>query len=178
MRKPMYLAAFLGTAILPGTWTAENARAAEPAREFLLGLRERGYHDVALDYLEVMANSPLAPIELRQTIQLEKGITLIEASRVQRDQLLREKDLNDAQALLAEFSQKNAAHPKANSARSQLGNLIVERARMKVEASKNGANNSNKDQLLKEANTLYEQAYKVFNDLQASCSRIDGRMHT
>ena len=43
--------------------------AAEPAREFLNGLRERGYHDIALDYLKMMETSSLAPAELKEIIQ-------------------------------------------------------------------------------------------------------------
>ncbi|HRX79664.1 MAG TPA: hypothetical protein P5307_11420 [Pirellulaceae bacterium] len=141
-----------------------DAQAAEPAREFLNGLRERGLHDVALDYLEMMENSPLAPADLKEIILYEKGVTLIEGSRAQRDQALREAVLNDAQQMLKEFTEnpRTAQHALANSARSQLGNLIVERARMTVEASKKG----DKAKLLKEANALYEQAYNVFNTMQ------------
>jgi len=138
------------------------ARGSEPARDFLEGLRERGYHDIALDYLEAMSKSRLAPIELKETILYEKGVALIEASRAQRDQAIREKYLDQAQTLLKQFATQRSDHPKANSARSQLGNLIVERARMKVELAKKG----NKQQLLAEANKLYEEAFQVFVELQ------------
>lgn len=140
------------------------AVAAEPAREFLNGLRERGFHDVALDYLEMMETSTLAPADLKEIITYEKGVTLIEGSRAQRDQAIREKTLDDAQKLLKDFTEspRTAQHALANSARNQLGNLIVERARMKVEGSKK----SDKAKLLKEANALYEEAYKVFKDME------------
>lgn len=160
MKSSFFFASFLAV-IAVGSHFAE---AAEPARDFLRGLRERGYHDVALDYLEAMAASRLAPVELKETIIYEKGVTLIEASRSQRDSAIREKYLDDAQKLLDQFSQQRSDHPLANGARSQLGNLIVERARMKVEQSKKG----NKQQLLKEANALYEEAFKVFVALQES----------
>ncbi|HUG69010.1 MAG TPA: hypothetical protein VMM76_14770, partial [Pirellulaceae bacterium] len=149
-----------GFASSPG----RDALAAEPAREFLNGLRERGLHDVALDYLDMMETSPLAPVELKEIIQYEKGVTLIEGSRAQRDQAIREKFLDDAQKLLKEFTEspRTAQHALANSARNQLGNLIVERARMTVESSKKG----DKAKLLQEANVLYEEAYKVFKDME------------
>ncbi|MBC8355923.1 MAG: hypothetical protein H8E66_28435 [Planctomycetes bacterium] len=138
--------------------------AAEPAREFLNGLRDRGFHDIALDYLAMMETSSLAPAELKEIIQYEKAVTLIQGSRAQRDQAIREKFLDDAQVLLKQFTEspRTAQHALANSARSQLGNLIVERARMKVEASKKG----DKPKLLKEANALYEQGYGVFTGMQ------------
>ncbi|MEX0818225.1 MAG: hypothetical protein WD070_01490 [Pirellulaceae bacterium] len=156
------LVSLLGAVLVSGS--SRVAIGAEPAREFLNGLRERGYHDMALDYLEMMETSPLAPADLKEIIQYEKGVTLIEGSRAQRDQAIREQFLDDAQKLLKEFTDnpRTAQHALANSARSQLGNLIVERARMKVEASKKG----DKAKLLKEANALYEEAYNVFAEME------------
>ena len=144
------------------------ATAAEPAREFLNGLRERGYHDIALDYLAMMETSPLAPAELKEIIQYEKGVTLIEGSRAQRDQAIREKFLDDAQKLLKDFTDnpRTAQHALANSARNQLGNLIVERARMKVERSKKG----DKAKLLKKhlQNILTYLTHPITNALSES----------
>ncbi|MDA1056048.1 MAG: hypothetical protein O3C40_37180 [Planctomycetota bacterium] len=152
----------LGAGLVSSSW--REATAVEPAREFLNALRDRGYHDVALDYLEMMETSSLAPAELKEIIQYEKAVTLIEGSRAQRDQAIRAKYLDDAQQLLKEFTDnpRTAQHALANSARSQLGNLIVERARMKVEQSKKG----DKAKLLQEANALYEEAYKVFKEME------------
>lgn len=158
MTKPLHLAFVFAIAC-----SASIAWGVEPARDFLQGLRARGYHDIALEYLDAMATSPLAPVELKLEIDLEKAITLIEASRSQRDRVARAKSLNDAEALLTKFTTEKAAHPKANTALNQLGSLIVERARMKVDQSKNA---ENKEQLLKEANALYEKAFGVFTDLQ------------
>lgn len=144
--------------------SSREAMGIEPAREFLNGLRDRGYHDVALDYLAMMETSPLAPVELKEIIQYEKGVTLIEGSRAQRDQAIREKFLDDAQQQLKEFTEspRTAQHALANAARNQLGNLIVERARMKVEQSKKG----DTAKLLKESNALYEEAYNVFKSME------------
>src|SRR5688500_1795458 len=69
------------TWLVISAWFVSSASAAEPAGQFLDALRERHYFDVALDYLEQMAASPLAPIEFKEALVYEKGITLIEASR-------------------------------------------------------------------------------------------------
>ena len=159
MRKPLYCA--LCIILVSGT-----ARGVEPAEDFLKGLRARGYHDVALDYLIDMEKSPLAPQSLKMEIELEKAITLIEASRTHRDPVVREKALDDAQALLTTFTKTKAAHPKVHSAYSQLGNLIVERARMKVEISKTSKKPAEKKALLAEAKSLYDEAFQVFTNLQ------------
>jgi hypothetical protein len=71
---------------LPG-WSFSNPPwrpAAEPARQFLQGLRDRGYYDTAVDYLNMMKTSKLAPVDLKETLLYDLGSTLIEASRLQR----------------------------------------------------------------------------------------------
>ncbi len=101
--------------------------AEEPARAFLDGLRDRGYHDVAMEYLNQMQSSRLAPPELKATVLYEKSLLLVDSSRKQRDPAVRSNQLNQAQAWLQEFIQTQSASPKLNAARSQLGSLIVER---------------------------------------------------
>lgn len=140
--------------------SSHKASAAEPARDFLKGLRDRGYHDVALDYLQLMEKSPLAPIELKETMLYERGVILIEGSQVQRDQAIRESYLDEAQQLLRQFLEDRAQHPLANAARSQLGNVIVGHAQILVEQAKEG----NKEAKLKQAYQRYEEAYKVFTE--------------
>ncbi|HTN77651.1 MAG TPA: hypothetical protein VL096_20480, partial [Pirellulaceae bacterium] len=145
---------------------ATIATAAEPATEFLEKLRERGYYDTALDYLDVLATSPAAPVQMKQTLDYERGSTLIEASRATRDAAIREKQLNEAEASLKKFLaaiQSDKSNKLLAAAEKQLGNVLVERARMIVERSKKA---SDPTALLKQANTLYAEAYKVFDDTQ------------
>ncbi len=141
-----------------------QAAAKEPARAFLDGLRDRGYHDVAMEYLDQMESSRLAPEDLKETLLYEKSLLLIDASRKQRDSEVRAKQLDQARGLLQQFIQTRSESPKINAARSQLGTLIVERARMKYEDSKKGDG----QQLMTESRALYDQSFKVFSELQAS----------
>jgi hypothetical protein len=145
---------------------APSAPAVEPAQEFLKALRDRKYFTEALEYLDQIATNPAAPIAMKETLLYEKGITLVEASREQGDPDLREQTLNDAQKLLSQFVGQRPDHSKANSARSQLGNLIVERARMKVGDADKTTNVVQKKKLQDEATVLYEEAYQVFVALQ------------
>ncbi|MGI9474600.1 MAG: hypothetical protein ACR2NZ_23900 [Rubripirellula sp.] len=146
-------------------WLAcSRGGAEEPAREFLDGLRARGYHDVAIDYLKSLETSRLAPSEMRQVLAYERALTLVAASRKERDLEQRFALLDQAQALLREFIGSQGSHPKAYAARSQLGNLIVERARIKVEESKSGG----ADEDLNQARKLYDQAFEEFAKLEAS----------
>src|SRR5947207_871624 len=107
--------------------------ASEPAREFLDGLRERKLFDVAIDYLDAAAKDPAVPDSFKETVLYEKGITLIEAAGFQRDAALREQQLDEAQKVLQQFVKEQPNNLFATSARSQLGNVIVLRARSRVE---------------------------------------------
>jgi len=140
------------------------ARAAEPAREFLRALREAGYHDMALEYLQRMRTSRLAPIELKEVLLYETGSTLIESSRDQRDLAIREKQLDEARDALKKFVGMHPDHALVSSANSQLGNLLVERARIKVEGTKKSG--ADKAALMGEAGQIYNDAYKVFERAQ------------
>ncbi|WP_149498147.1 tetratricopeptide repeat protein [Roseiconus lacunae] len=139
----------------------------EPAQAFLDGLRERGYHDVAMAYLDQMANSRLASAELKSTIPYEKSLLLIDRSRKQRDPKLRAEQLDQARQWLDEFIRTQASHAKVNSARSQLGTLIVERARMQYDASEV----NNDPELKTESLRLYDQSFEVFAQLQSAVKR-------
>ncbi len=149
----------------------------EPAHEFLAALRERGYYDTVLDYLEQMRTSPIAPVSLKQTIDYERGTTLVQLASQQRDLLRREKLLDEAQQALAAFLESSASHRLAHAARNQLGNLLTVRGRMKVEQSKK----NNQPALLSEAQRSFDEAYKIFtatqDELRSRLEQINQRRY-
>jgi len=141
--------------------------AEEPALEFLDGLRARGYHDTALEYLKSLETSRLLPAGMRDVLGYETALTLVIASRDSSELEERYKMLDEAQLLLREFIAAKSRHPKLYAARSQLGNLIVERARIKVGEAGSG----NAKTLRAEARKLYDQAFEECNLLEAAVSK-------
>ena len=140
------------------------AAADEPARAFLDGLRARGYHDIALEYLQSLKSNPAAPADLKEAIEFERGVTLIEASRSQNDPKLRTQFLSDAEAALKAFAEANPSSPQVNAARSQLAGLIAERARMTVQKANDGGG----PKLLQQATKQYNEAAAVLTELNKS----------
>ncbi len=138
--------------------------AGEPVREFLEALREANYYDVAIDYIDQMANSPLAPVAVKESLAYERGVTLMQGARFQKDFSLREKQLDSAQQAFDQFVTNQPNHPMAFAAKSELGNLLVERGNLKMERVKRPAE-TGKDKLRGEAKTLYQTAYKTFQTL-------------
>src|SRR4051794_5856684 len=152
----VFAAAFILIAIV-----AMPGLADEPAQQFLEALRERNYYDVALDYLAAAEKNPLIPASFKETILYEKGTTLVQGARFQRDSALREQQLDEAQKTLQQFVTAQPNHLYAAAARSQLGNVIVERARSRVEKAKK-LTAAEKQPLLKQARDLYDEGGKVF----------------
>jgi hypothetical protein len=143
---------------------AAGIRAEEPAQAFLEALRDRGYYDVALEYLDAAAKNPSLPQSFKDSALYEKGTTLVQGARLQRDSVLREQQLDEAQKALQQFVKEKPGHLYAVAARSQLGNVIVERARHQVEKAKR-ASTAEKQTLNKKARELYDQGGKVFAGL-------------
>jgi len=137
------------------------ATASEPAQAFLEGLRERGYFDTAIDYLQSAQENPAVSDSFKTTLVYERGVTLVAGARLQRDSALREQQLDEAQKILQQYIAGQPGSLYAFSARSQLGNVMVERARSRLEKSKKLAQNE-KTPVLKQSRDLYGQANKEF----------------
>src|SRR5262245_15464481 len=76
---------------------AAPAPAAEPAHlDFVRGLRERGYPDLALEYLEKLAANP--PASIAATLPLEMARCRLEAAKSITDLAQRQKQYTDARA--------------------------------------------------------------------------------
>jgi len=141
-----------------------QARAVEPAREFLDALRTRGYYDVAIDYLNTIEGNPNVPVAFKETLQYERGVTLVQGAKFQRDIAIREKWLDEAQQVLNQFVATQGSSPLINAGRSQLGNMLAERARLKMKKSEKQVGEE-KTKLYVEARGFYGQAKAVFDKL-------------
>ena len=150
------LLGWLATAVAP-------SEAAEEAWRFLEGLRERGYYDVALDYLDQIETSPRCPADLKEVIDYEAGVTLVNGSRLIPSMQAREKQLDEARDRFQKFLAAQPKHDLAGNANSQLANVLVERGRMRAEAAARPTKTAaEKAALMEEARKQYIEAQKVF----------------
>lgn len=154
------------TAVLVGLTIAlfvnGPAGADEPFAKFLEGLRQRQFHDTALDYLDELTKRSDLPLEIVQTLSLERGITYrsqATASRVAED---REQALAQAELALKAFTKRHKDHPRAPFANSELGQLLFERARSLLWDSEAPSNASRKGELQQQARTLIDQAKGIY----------------
>ena len=158
-RRGLLLAIAAGILLPLASWSP--LAAVEPAKAFLDGLRQRKYYDLAIEYLDTVPDNPAVPIQFKETLAYERGVTLVEGARWQRDPAIRDKWLDEGQQVLTEFVTSQKASLLAVGARSQLGNVIVERAKSRLERSKKQVGEP-KSQLLTESRKLFGDAIKIF----------------
>lgn len=136
-----------------------SATAGEPATEFLSALRQAGYHDMALDYLEGAKTSKAFDAEFKQNLPYELGVTLIDMAQAQRTERARDQYFDRAIAQFDGFIKNNAGKPKVNDARNRLTELNVLRALSRIERS--AAPGADKSKLLDEAKGFFDEAEKI-----------------
>lgn len=149
--------------------------AEEQVQKFLEELRRRQMFDVAVEYLDRLRDSRLVSDDVKQTILYEQGLTLVAEAQTLRDFNRRETQLELAREKFEQFIKNNPGHPLAGLASVQLGNVLVERGRAKIESSKRPTKAQMKDELVAEGRQLLDQAQKVFTDAE---TRFDEELKT
>ncbi|MBI2824687.1 MAG: hypothetical protein HYX69_08380 [Planctomycetia bacterium] len=147
-------------AVVAACWPS-SARGGDYQR-FLDALRERGYFDMALEYLARAPSDRSVPAELKKRVPYEEGVTLIMASVAERDVDQKVKHLNAAAGKLTEFIKGAGDRSVEAEAESQLGNVLVERAKILLFRAKQPKNAAQKDALATEARKLFAEAQQTF----------------
>ena len=146
--------------------TAGQGRAAESPREFLDALRENGYFDEAVTYLELKRSDPRASATFQEIIDYELGVTLIGGARATTDAAQRDRWLSDANERLTRFLADRPHHPLASSARTELAELLVDRGRIEVErAARLAGSSPERAQRTEAARELFRKADNVLLEM-------------
>ncbi len=105
----------------------EMSPQARQALKFVSGLRERGYHDIALEYLESLRKAPDTPDDLKVMLDYQEGRGMLEEATTSNELEAKAKLLDRARVLLDAFATGNPKHPLAPEALTQLARLYIER---------------------------------------------------
>ena len=109
--------------------SAAEALGAQAPKEIVDGLRAKGRYEEAIDYLQHAQANPATPKSFAETIAYEMAVTRIDAAAGMAD-AQRDKPLQQAQEALTKFLADQPQHKLANTARAQLGNVLLDRGRM------------------------------------------------
>ena len=133
------------------------------AAAFLQGLRDRGYFDLATEYLERLKSQPDAPEELIASYDYEIGRMLLDEA-TQTGDLVRRRDLLDqARTRLDAFTKASPNHPKAPDANIELARLLVERGHMAIVQADEIDDPKEKETKIAEARTTFDKAKEAYS---------------
>jgi len=126
MRTSVWL--FCGCLLWPSLCSSPLVADEDVPSQFLSKLRERKWHDVALEYLERATDDPLASPEFIARIPFEQAITRLALAKDANRQADRQRLTQEAIALLLEFANEHPDSARSFEAMSQAGNLLAEQA--------------------------------------------------
>ncbi len=139
----------------------------EPAEKFLEALRENGYFDIALVYLESLENNPAVSAEFRRILPLERAETLIKSTSMLRNIDEWEARLDEAQKLLGQAAQWSDSPDLQSRALRYQGNLLYRRARVYLNrAEDDRLTESEREPLVNQARELLEQSRQTYATAQ------------
>ena len=99
---------------------AQSLVADEPAARFVNALREKGYYDIALEYLDKAKNNPNVAEDYRKRIKFEIAVVLVEQVGQISDRKKVDVKLDTAQRLLKEYAASNVSKAGSESAREKV----------------------------------------------------------
>ena len=167
-KRIRFLALLLGSVgLLPYWHTAPRAWAEEPAAKFLQGLKDAGYYDEALKYLEISSARNRLPESMKGDIGLEKVMLLqLSLAEVRTSKDLDEK-LGQVELGFKEFLTKSPEHPRRGETLLKLADLYLNRGTKYLDDSKEALGKPETEAKAKElrekARPSFQQAFDTFS---------------
>lgn len=104
----------------------EPSAGTQLALRFVQGLRDRGYSDLSLDYLEGLRSAGDTPADLRSILDLEEGRSLLEEANGTADSTRRGNLFEMARVKLDKFLREHPDHPLTGEASKKLGRAFMD----------------------------------------------------
>lgn len=138
------------------------AHADEPVLEFIQGLRQLGYFDTTLQYLDSVENRPNLPKEVKDVIPYERAQTLLENAKLLKNLNDQRKQLDASQAAFEQFVKATPNHPLAGRANTSRGRILLEQARVEIWDGDKPSNEGNRDLFRQNARDMIKRARLIF----------------
>ena len=141
----------------------EFCRGEEPAQEFLDAMRDNGYYDLALEYLDRAEKSELTSKEFRKRIPLERSRTLVQSVSRIRDLDIWESRIKEAQAELTKYTQTAKDKESQANAQQEQASLFRYQSRIYIMRSESDRlTKTEKEEQLKQARVALQKALEGF----------------
>ena len=132
------------------------------ALAFIEQLRERGLHELAREYLDVLRADPSEPANVKAVLDYEEGRTLIDEAARSGDLVLREDLLKEARTKLEGFVKANPQLTETREALVHLAKLLIERGHLAMLLSEDTADKAKKEAKVAEARAAFTEAHEAY----------------
>ncbi len=157
------------TAAILSTWTffavISNASADEPAKRFLNRLREEGYYEQGLKYLEISAAKNRLPANMMADLPLEKVILMQESLQSVKTPQQRDERIAAIEKGYKEFLASAPSHSRRSETQTKLGDLFLARAQSALDESKKPENVVSSESWRSKARQAYTEALELYNQV-------------
>src|SRR4051794_19975928 len=109
---------------------AARAEDARTSQQFLQELRDKGFHDLALEFIDQLRSDPKLPADLKALLDYQEGRTEIDEASKTGDLVRRRELLEQARTKLESFIKAQPNHPLAREALVQVSRILVERGHL------------------------------------------------
>ncbi len=148
------------------------------ALTFVQELRERGLHDIALEYLAQLRNDAGLLTSVKEVLDYEEGRTLIDEAAKTGDLVLRQELLRDARKKLEAFVAAHSQLRQARDALIQMGKLLIQNGHDALILSEDMQDAAKKNAKLAEARAAFTEAGasydKAIEPLNAAYKKFAG----
>lgn len=150
-------------AVLAVGFAEQACRAAEPYLQFVRGLQDKGYPDLALEYLDLLDARQDLPPKIRDILDLERSNSHLAWARITSDPKLSEHRLGQAQAFLNKFAKDHPNHPRAASATAFRAEVTMQRGQELLAGARRIPDPARRTTLLVSARPAFAEAVKTLD---------------
>lgn len=150
--------------------TAANAD--EPAKRFLKRLREEGYYDQGLKYLEISAAKNRLPANMMADLPLERVILMQESLRTVKTPQQRDERMLAIEKGFKEFLASAPTHSRRSETQTKLGDLLLDRAQSALDESKKPENVISSESWRSKSRQAYTEAMDLYTKISEELKPI------
>ena len=156
-------------------WAAPRLAAQDTtdlAAQYLEGLRERGWHDTALEHLDRVDKDPLASPEFLKRVEFERAVSRVALAKKTPSRRKQQELISQATAEFLRYATDNPNSRYEVEALNQAGSLFLGQARSALAQAERLPQQASakRKQHQEEARQLMEQASEALETLLTSCA--------
>jgi tetratricopeptide (TPR) repeat protein len=168
----------LGVIVAAATPPVQAGEDSRTALAFVQELKDRGLHDVALEYIAQLRGDSAQPEAVKSVLDYEEGRILIDEADKSGDLVRREDLLKEAREKLEGFVKSHGQVKQADDARVQLGKLLIASGHTALQMSDETPDAGKKQAKVAEARAAFTEAHSryaaVIEPLKAAHKKYAG----